>query len=102
MPGIVGGFTDPQGSRVGLGALLVGHLENEEFVFAGKIGTGFDTKLLLQLRARLDAASAPAATFPYIFFGSEVQGSLHAGAVVGTKPPGYFPSVRIAGRGASG
>ena len=55
-----------------------------------------------ELRARLDAASAPAAAFPYIFFGSEVQGSLHAGAVVGTKPPGYFPSVRIAGRGMSG
>jgi ATP-dependent DNA ligase len=52
---IVGGFTDPQGSRVGLGALLVGYFENDDFVFAGKIGTGFDTKLLLQLRARLDA-----------------------------------------------
>jgi ATP-dependent DNA ligase len=60
---IVGGFTDPQGSRVGLGALLVGHLENEEFVFAGKIGTGFDTKLLLQLRARLDALEIPASPF---------------------------------------
>ena len=52
---VVGGFTDPQGKRVGLGALLVGYFENDNFVFAGKIGTGFDTKLLLQLRARLDA-----------------------------------------------
>jgi bifunctional non-homologous end joining protein LigD len=52
---VVGGFTDPQGSRVGLGALLVGYFEKEDFVFAGKIGTGFDTKLLLDLRARLDA-----------------------------------------------
>jgi bifunctional non-homologous end joining protein LigD len=51
---IVGGFTDPQGSRVGLGALLVGHYDGEEFVFAGKVGTGFDTRLLLDLRARLD------------------------------------------------
>ncbi len=51
---VVGGFTDPQGKRVGLGALLVGHFEGKEFVFAGKIGTGFDTKLLLDLRARLD------------------------------------------------
>jgi hypothetical protein len=59
-------------------------------------------ELPAELRARLDAVSAPTATFPYIFFGSEVQGSLHAGAVVGTKPPGYFPSVRIAGRGVSG
>jgi ATP-dependent DNA ligase len=52
---VVGGFTDPQGSRVGLGALLVGYFEKEDFVFAGKIGTGFDTRLLLDLRARLDA-----------------------------------------------
>jgi ATP-dependent DNA ligase len=52
---VVGGFTDPQGRRVGLGALLVGYFERDDFVFAGKIGTGFDTKLLLDLRARLDA-----------------------------------------------
>ena len=51
---VVGGFTDPQGSRVGLGALLVGYYEGDDFVFAGKIGTGFDTKLLLDLRSRLD------------------------------------------------
>ncbi len=52
---VVGGFTDPQGARVGLGALLVGYYEGSDFVFAGKIGTGFDTKLLLDLRTRLDA-----------------------------------------------
>ena len=51
---VVGGFTDPQGKRVGLGALLVGYYDGDEFVFAGKIGTGFDTKLLTELRARLD------------------------------------------------
>ena len=43
------------GARVGLGALLVGYYDGDELVFAGKIGTGFDTKLLLELRARLDA-----------------------------------------------
>jgi bifunctional non-homologous end joining protein LigD len=51
---VVGGFTDPQGGRVGLGALLVGYYEGDDFVFAGKVGTGFDTKLLLELRAKLD------------------------------------------------
>jgi bifunctional non-homologous end joining protein LigD len=60
---VVGGFTDPQGSRVGLGALLVGYFEHGEFVFAGKIGTGFDTKLLLDLRARLDTLEIPASPF---------------------------------------
>ena len=60
---IVGGFTDPQGSRVGLGALLVGHHDEGEFTFAGKIGTGFDTRLLLSLRARLDALEIAASPF---------------------------------------
>ncbi|HMC78809.1 MAG TPA: hypothetical protein VKH34_16790 [Vicinamibacterales bacterium] len=60
---VVGGFTDPQGGRVGLGALLVGQFEDAEFVFAGKVGTGFDTKLLLNLRARLDALEIPASPF---------------------------------------
>jgi ATP-dependent DNA ligase len=75
---VVGGFTDPQGTRVGLGALLVGYFDpstssrsprgssrgdGEEFVFAGKIGTGFDTKLLLDLRRRLDAIEIPASPF---------------------------------------
>jgi bifunctional non-homologous end joining protein LigD len=60
---VVGGFTDPQGGRVGLGALLVGYFENDDFVFAGKVGTGFDTKLLLDLRARLDALVIPTTAF---------------------------------------
>jgi bifunctional non-homologous end joining protein LigD len=51
---VVGGFTDPQGARVGLGALLVGYFEGDDFVFAGKVGTGFDTKMLLDLRAKFD------------------------------------------------
>jgi DNA ligase D-like protein (predicted ligase) len=53
---VVGGFTDPQGGRIGLGALLVGYFDGADFVFAGKVGTGFDTALLTDLRARLDAA----------------------------------------------
>jgi bifunctional non-homologous end joining protein LigD len=60
---VVGGFTDPQGGRTGLGALLVGYFENQDFVFAGKIGTGFDTKRLLELRARLDAIEIPDSPF---------------------------------------
>jgi ATP-dependent DNA ligase len=60
---IVGGFTDPQGSRVGLGALLIGFREDDDFVFAGKIGTGFDTRLLLELRSRLDALEVPQTPF---------------------------------------
>jgi len=75
---VVGGFTDPRGARVGLGALLVGyyaprlrseqaHRESDDdghdFVFAGKIGTGFDTRLLLDLRKRLDALAVDTPPF---------------------------------------
>ena len=60
---VVGGFTDPQGSRVGLGALLVGYFEKDDFVFAGKVGTGFDTKLLRELRERLDKLELPKSPF---------------------------------------
>jgi bifunctional non-homologous end joining protein LigD len=60
---VVGGFTDPQGARVGLGALLVGYYEGDDLVFAGKIGTGFDTRLLLDLRKRLDALEIPRTPF---------------------------------------
>ncbi len=60
---IVGGFTDPQGARAGLGARLVGYHEGGDFVFAGKIGTGFDTRLLLTLRKRLDAIEVPEPPF---------------------------------------
>ena len=60
---VIGGYTDPQGSRVGLGALLVGYFEGADFVFAGKVGTGFNTALLLDLRARLEPLRLPAAPF---------------------------------------
>jgi bifunctional non-homologous end joining protein LigD len=60
---VIGGFTEPQGERVGLGALLVGYFENEVFVFAGKVGTGFDRKLLRDLRGRLDALEVAESMF---------------------------------------
>jgi bifunctional non-homologous end joining protein LigD len=60
---VVGGFTDPQGGRVGLGAVLVGYFQGDDFVFAGKVGTGFGTKLLLELRARLDGLEIPKPPF---------------------------------------
>jgi len=60
---LVGGFTEPQGKRVGLGALLVGYHKDGDFVFAGKIGTGFNTQMLLDLRAQLDKLEISKAPF---------------------------------------
>ncbi len=60
---VIGGFTDPQGARQGLGALLLGYWEGSDFVFAGKVGTGFDTAQLIALRRRLDAIEVAASPF---------------------------------------
>lgn len=52
---VIGGFTDPAGSRVGFGALLVAYYDRGKLKYAGKVGTGFDSALLVRLRRRLDA-----------------------------------------------
>jgi bifunctional non-homologous end joining protein LigD len=51
---VIGGFTDPEGSRSGVGALLVGYHENGKLVYAGKVGTGFSMKMLGELRRALE------------------------------------------------
>jgi bifunctional non-homologous end joining protein LigD len=49
---VIGGFTPPQGARKYFGALLVGYYEKKRLFFAGKVGTGFTTKLLASLHKR--------------------------------------------------
>ncbi|GAA0520991.1 ATP-dependent DNA ligase [Saccharopolyspora subtropica] len=51
---VIGGFTEPKGSRVGFGALLVGYYQQSRLRYAGKVGTGYDERTLRDLRARLD------------------------------------------------
>ena len=50
---VIGGFTDPSGSRAGFGALLIGVYDDHRLVYAGRVGTGFNTSLLKTLAARL-------------------------------------------------
>jgi bifunctional non-homologous end joining protein LigD len=50
---VVGGYTDPQGARVGFGALLVGYYDKGKLRYAGKVGTGYNTRLLLTLTEQL-------------------------------------------------
>ncbi|MFI9358243.1 non-homologous end-joining DNA ligase [Streptomyces lydicus] len=52
---VIGGFTEPSGSRVGFGALLLGHHEEGRLRYAGKVGTGFDRSTLHRLHRLLDA-----------------------------------------------
>jgi bifunctional non-homologous end joining protein LigD len=61
---VIGGFTDPEGARVGLGALLVGYYDGAgHLVYAGKVGTGFTQKSALELRQRLERIAQ--ATVPF-------------------------------------
>lgn len=60
---VVGGFTEPQGSRAGFGALIVGYHENGALRYAGKVGTGYDHATLRALRARMDTMAQPASPF---------------------------------------
>lgn len=53
---VLGGFTEPRGSRSGLGALLLGvHDHQGRLLYAGKVGTGFTDAALQRLRSQLDA-----------------------------------------------
>jgi DNA ligase D-like protein (predicted ligase) len=53
---VIGGFTDPQGTRTGLGALLLGYYDRDgQLVYAGKVGTGFNEQMLHRLHDELSA-----------------------------------------------
>jgi bifunctional non-homologous end joining protein LigD len=74
---VIGGFTPPQGARKHFGALLVGYYEKKRLLFAGKVGTGFNTKLLASLHNRFKAEKrddCPFADLPSKQGGQWVQG----------------------------
>ena len=50
---VIGGFTDPEGARTHIGALLIGYYDNGRLVYGGKVGTGFTAKDLVELRRAL-------------------------------------------------
>ena len=52
---VIVGWTDPEGSRPHLGALLLGYYDDDaNLVYAGRVGTGMPDKVLADLRRRLD------------------------------------------------
>jgi bifunctional non-homologous end joining protein LigD len=64
---VIGGWTDPKGSRMGLGALLVGYYRGRDLVYAGKVGTGYNVEILGDLSKRLlalEQADPPFASRP--------------------------------------
>jgi bifunctional non-homologous end joining protein LigD len=79
---VIGGYTEPQGSRTGLGALLLGiHDERGRLRYAGNVGTGFDTKTLGALRkqlTKLETAQTPFVDKPREAKGTWVEPTLVA------------------------
>ena len=61
---VVGGYTDPRGSRTGFGALLIGYYDaSHRLVYAGKVGTGFSDATLRRLHATLRGLERPRPPF---------------------------------------
>jgi len=60
---VIGGFTDPRGSRKGFGSLLLGVYEGDELRYVGKVGTGFDAAGLRAMHARLRRIETDASPF---------------------------------------
>src|SRR5204863_4005307 len=60
---VIGGYTDPEGSRSGFGSLLLGYYERGKLRYAGKVGTGFSMKILKQVHDQLVAAEIDACPF---------------------------------------
>jgi bifunctional non-homologous end joining protein LigD len=49
---VIGGYTDPEGDRIGFGAIVIGYYQDEQLCYAGKVGTGFDDDTLRRLQQR--------------------------------------------------
>jgi len=66
---VIAGYTDPKGSRAGFGALMLGYYEDGRLHYAGEVGTGFDTRALLDLAAKLKPTTidrSPFSDYPRI------------------------------------
>ena len=53
---VIGGFTKPGGSRKNFGALLLGYYDKaHDFIYAGRVGTGFTERTLASLRQSFES-----------------------------------------------
>ena len=60
---VIGGYTNPEGTRQHFGALLLGFYKQNRLQFCGKVGTGFNDKLLGDLKNRFDGLTSKACPF---------------------------------------
>ncbi|MBV8374589.1 MAG: non-homologous end-joining DNA ligase [Candidatus Eremiobacteraeota bacterium] len=67
---VVGGWTEPRGSRSGFGALLLGAYDGDRFRYVGHVGTGFSQKTLRELSGKLRALERKSSPFDSPLVGS--------------------------------
>ena len=60
---VIGGFTDPKGSRSGFGSLLLGYYEDGKLLYSGKVGTGFNEESLKDMYEKLTALEQKTSAF---------------------------------------
>lgn len=60
---VIGGYTEPEGERIGFGALLIGYYEKDELKYAGKVGTGYDDETLERLSQKLSSMERKTSPF---------------------------------------
>ncbi|TIX87137.1 aldo/keto reductase [Rhizobium sp. P44RR-XXIV] len=82
-------------TQPGLASIIIGATKLEQL--KDNLGA-LDFQIPAELRQRLDDVSALQPTFPYSFFGSEIQGAMTGGQTVGDKPVGYYPDLNISGK----
>jgi bifunctional non-homologous end joining protein LigD len=71
---VIGGYTDPSGSRPGFGALALGYYEKGRLIYCGRVGTGFTEKLLQQILKELKARPQVKTPFDVPPTGREARG----------------------------
>jgi bifunctional non-homologous end joining protein LigD len=71
---VIGGFTEPAGSRTGLGALLLGVHDNGALRYSGRVGTGFSSETLSELRSHLDSRIRKSSPFSNPLTGPAARG----------------------------
>jgi bifunctional non-homologous end joining protein LigD len=80
---VIGGWTEPRGSRSGFGALLIGYYDGDALVYAGHVGTGFDGDRLTMLTAAMKPLARKTSPF--------------AGAVPKTNTPAHWITPSLVG-----
>ncbi len=60
---VIGGWTEPKGKRIEFGALLLGYYDHGKLRYAGKVGTGFNDQVLVELKKKLDPLARDTSSF---------------------------------------